>query len=74
MTGSLLPCGSCQLSGDLGVALFLTALQVLTHLRETGTCGDELTDDDVLLQTNKVVDLTLDGGFSQDLCAPPVQA
>ena len=45
MTGSLLPCGSCQLSGDLGVALFLTALQILTHLRETGTCGDELTDD-----------------------------
>ena len=32
------------------------------------TGGDELTDDDVLLQTNKVVDLTLDGGFSQDLC------
>ena len=63
MTGSLLPCGSCQLSGDLGVALFLTALQVLTHLRETGTCGDELTDDDVLLQTGQRIDLALGGGF-----------
>ena len=65
MTGSLLPCGSCQLSGDLGVALFLTALQILTHLRETGTCGDELTDDDVLLQTGQRIDLALDGGLGQ---------
>ena len=65
MTGSLLPCGSCQLSGNLGVALFLTALQVLTHLRETGTCGDELTDDDVLLQTGQRIDLALDGGLGQ---------
>ena len=61
MTGSLLPCGSCQLSGDLGVALFLTALQILTHLRETGTCGDELTDDDVLLQTRVLTEAAIKG-------------
>ena len=29
--------------------------------------GDELTDDDVLLQADEVVDLALDGGLGQDL-------
>ena len=59
--GTLLLRSSCLLSGDLGVTLCLTAGQILTHLRETGTCGDELTDDDILLQTGQRIDLALDG-------------
>ena len=38
-------------------ALSLTVLQILTHLRQTGTGGDQLTDDDVLLQTGQRIDL-----------------
>ena len=63
--GTLLLRSSYLLSGDLGVTLCLTAGQILTHLRETGTCGDELTDDDILLQTGQRIDLALDGGLGQ---------
>ena len=52
-------CGGSQLGCDLGIALSLTVLQILTHLRQTGTGGDQLTDDDVLLQTGQRVDLAL---------------
>ena len=34
---------------------------------QAGTCGDQLTDDDVLLQADQVVNLALDSGISQDL-------
>ena len=54
----LLVCCS-QLSGNSLVALLLTALQILTHLRQTGTGGDQLTDDDVLLQAGQRVNLAL---------------
>ena len=59
-------CGGSQLGCNLGVALSLTVLQILTHLRQTGTGGDQLTDDDVLLQTGQRVNLALDGGFGQN--------
>ena len=42
-------CGGSQLGCDLGIALSLTVLQILTHLRQP-VRGDQLTDDDVLLQ------------------------
>ena len=58
----LLVCSS-QLSSNSLVALSLTALQILADFRETGTSRDQLTDDDVLLQTSQRIDLALDGGF-----------
>ena len=59
-------CGGSQLGCDRGIALSLTVLQILTHLRQTGTGGDQLTDDDILLQAGQRVNLALDGGFGQD--------
>ena len=47
-------------AGDLGLD------ELLLDLRQTSTGGDELTDDDVLLQAGQRVDLALDGGFGQD--------
>ena len=58
-------CSSCQFSSDLSIALSLTVLQILTDFRQTGTCGDQLTNDDVLLQAGQRVDLALDGSFGQ---------
>ena len=47
-------------AGDFGLdELFL-------DLRQTSTGGDELTDDDVLLQAGQRVDLALDSGLGQD--------
>ena len=40
---------------------------VVTVCHEAGACGDQLTDDDVLLQANQMVNLALDGGIGQDL-------
>ena len=34
---------------------------------KTGTCRDEVTADDVLLQTLEVIDATADSGFAEDL-------
>ena len=34
---------------------------------QAGTGGDQLTDDDVLLQANQMVNLALDGGIGQNL-------
>ena len=59
-------CGGSQFGSDLSVALSLTVLQILTDFRQTGTGGDQLTDDDVLLQTGQRVNLALDGGFGQN--------
>ena len=36
--------------------------------RQTRAGGDQLADDDVLLQAHQVVALALDGGLGQDLC------
>ena len=47
-------------AGDLGLD------ELLLDLRQTSTGGDELTDDDVLLQAGQRVDLALDGGLGQD--------
>ena len=58
-------CSSCLFGSDLSVALSLTVLQILTDFRQTGTCGDQLTDNDVLLQAGQRIDLALDGGFRQ---------
>ena len=65
-SGRLLLACSSHLSSDSLVALCLTALQILADLRETGTSRDQLTDDNVLLQTGQRVDLALDGSFGQD--------
>ena len=43
-------------AGDLGLD------ELLLDLRQTSTGGDELTDDDVLLQAGQRVDLALDSG------------
>ena len=34
---------------------------------KTGTCRDEASDDDVLLKTDQVIDLTLDGSIRENL-------
>ena len=47
-------------AGDLGLD------ELLLDLRQTSTGGDELTDDDVLLQAGQRVDLALDSGLGQD--------
>ena len=47
-------------AGDLGLD------ELLLDLRQTSTGGDELTDDDVLLQAGQWVDLALDSGLGQD--------
>ena len=56
---------SCLFGSDLSIALSLTVLQILTDFRQTSTCGDQLTNDDVLLQAGQRVDLALDGSFGQ---------
>ena len=54
------------IGGFGGVALDLCLFQFSLNLRQTGACGNQLTDDDVLLQTGQRVDLALDGRFGQD--------
>ena len=61
MSASL--CSGGQLGSHLCITLCLTVLQILTDFRQTGTGGDQLTDDDVLLQTGQRVDLALDGSL-----------
>ena len=53
-------------SAAFGIADFLGASQLFFNLRQTGSGGDQLTDDDVLLQTGQRVNLALDGGFGQN--------
>ena len=53
MSASL--CSGGQLGSHLCITLCLTVLQILTDFRQTGTGGDQLTDDDVLLQTGQRV-------------------
>ena len=53
-------------SAAFGIADFLGASQLFFNLRQTGSGGDQLTDDNVLLQTGQRVNLALDGGFGQD--------
>ena len=43
-----------------------TGLEITIRL-QTGTGGDQFTDDDVFLQTNQMVNLTLDCGIGQNL-------
>ena len=43
-----------------------TGLEV-TVCHQAGACRDQLTDDDVLLQTDQMVDLALDCSIGQDL-------
>ena len=52
-------------SAAFGIADFLGASQFFFNLRQTGSGGDQLTDDDVLLQTGQRIDLALDGGLGQ---------
>ena len=47
-------------SAAFGIADFLGASQLFFNLRQTGSGGDQLTDDDVLLQTGQRVNLALD--------------
>ena len=49
-----------------GVAGDLSLDKLLLDLRQTSAGGDELTDDDVLLQAGQRVDLALDSGLGQD--------
>ena len=53
-------------SAAFGIADFLGASQLFFNLRQTGSGGDQLTDDDVLFQTGQRVNLALDGGFGQN--------
>ena len=73
---------SCLFGSDLSIALSLTVLQILTDFRQTSTCGDQLTNDDVLLQAGQRVDLALDGSCRSALMlstsrrlasAPPIR-
>ena len=57
---------SCQFSSDLSIALSLTVLQILTDFRQTGTCGDQLTNDDVFLETQQRIYLALDSGIGEN--------
>ena len=56
---------------DLGCIALDCALIVdlisLTILAQAGTGRDQLTDDNVLLQSQQMIYLALDGGLSQDL-------
>ena len=40
---------------------------VIPVCHQAGACGDQLTDQHVLLQTNQVVNLALDSGIGQNL-------
>ena len=66
--GSSDKCGEVNEALGLGgYALVGLFLEVAVH-RKSGACGDELADDDVLLQADKVIDLALDGSLGEDLC------
>ena len=74
-TVNLLVDGAHGLLGGLGLVLLL-GLGLGDHLLrqlaiggQAGAGGNELADDDVLLQANEVVDLALDGGIGQHLFA-----
>ena len=54
----------------LDIRFVLNDLGVVVNLH-TGTCGKELTDDNVLLKTQQMVGLALDGSIGQGTCSPP---
>ena len=57
----------CRIITDKGNNVVLVDLVVLAVAGQTRTRGDQLADDDVLLQAQQVVHLALDGGLGEDL-------